>query len=62
MLNDINRSRELRSVLGAIGGIDPRKLWDLPGDYDSVHLDTPEMREKILHRFNVYKKWTKAEC
>lgn len=56
-LRQIEESRRLRLQIAAAVGKDPRSLWDLPGDWDDVELDTPEHRSEILHKFNVYKLW-----
>ena len=60
----VNRSRDLRLIIATQVGKDPRELWTLPGDYSETHLDTPEMREMILHKFNVFDAWMgkKGEC
>ena len=60
----IEQWRHDRLIIAAICKADPRKVIELPGDYDNIHLDDKETREAILHKFNVYKKWgqDKAEC
>lgn len=56
------RYRELsfeRNILGALTGRDPKFIIQLPGDWDDIPVDTPERREKLMHRFKVHTKWTK---
>lgn len=56
------RCRELsfeRNILAAITGKPPKFIIELPGDWDGVVMNTPENVEKMMHKFNVHKKWTK---
>ena len=59
ILKNNNELRKLRTILGAISGKNPKLIMPLPGDWDHVELCTPEWTEQVMHKLNVFKKWTK---
>jgi hypothetical protein len=56
------RIRELskhRNILAAITGRNPKFILELPGDWDDVPVHSQERAEKLMHKWNVHKLWTK---
>ena len=45
-LRELQHAREHRSILGYSAGIDPKKIYELPGDYD--HVPDPMSQEEMI--------------
>jgi hypothetical protein len=48
-----------RNILAAITGKNPKFILELPGDWDDVPVHSQERAEKLMHKWNVHKLWTK---